>query len=88
MAQTKMIARIVSDQRRRQFQRMQAAPPCKWVRSGVKNSEGRVRNKTFKIKQFIAVPKNIQVKKNGQVVQRMTVHGTAIFPAEHRHTEY
>ena len=31
--------------------------PCKRVRSGVKNTEGRVRNKTFKIKQLIAVPK-------------------------------
>ena len=57
MAQTKMIARIVSDQRWRQFQRRQAAR--KRVRSGVKNIEGRVCNKTFKIKQLIAVPKNI-----------------------------
>ena len=81
-----MIARIVSDQRWRQFQRRQAAR--KQVRSGVKNIEGRVRNKTFKIKQFIAVPKNIQVKKNDQVVRRMTVRRTAIFPAEHTRAEY
>ena len=81
-----MIARIVSDQRWRQFQRRQAA--CKRVRSGVKNIEGIVRNKTFKIKQFIAVPKNIQVKKNDQVVRRMTVRRTAIFPAEHKRPEY
>ena len=40
----------------------------KRVRSGVKNIEGRVRNKTFKIKQLIAVPQNILVKKNDQVV--------------------
>ena len=66
MARTKMIARIVSDQRRRQFQSRQAAH--KRVRSGVKNIEGRVCNKTFEIKQLIAVAKNIQVKKNGQVV--------------------
>ena len=66
MAQTKMIARIVSDQRQRQFQRRQAA--CKRVRSRVKNIEGRVSSKTFKIKQLIAVPKNVQIKKNGQVV--------------------
>ena len=63
MAQTKMITRIVSDQIRRQFQRRQAAAPHKRVRSGVKNIEGRVRNKTLKIKQFIVVPKNIQVNK-------------------------
>ena len=86
MARTKMIARIVSDQRWRQFQRRQAAR--KRVRSGVKNIEGRVRNKTFKIKQLIAVPKNIQVKKNGQVVRRMTVRRRAIFPAEHKRAEY
>ena len=61
MAQTKMIARIVSDQRWRQFQRRQAAR--KQVRSGVKNIEGRVCNKTFKIKKLIAVPKYPAKKK-------------------------
>ena len=76
----------MSDQRWRQFQRRQAAR--KRVRSGVKNIEGRVRNKTFKIKQLIAVPKNIQVKKNGQVVRRMTVHRRDIFPAEYKRAEY
>ena len=88
MAQTKMIARIVSGQRQRQFQRRQATAPCKPVRSGFKNIEGRVGNETFKIKQLIAVPKSIQVKKNGQVVQRMTVHRGAIFPPEHRCANY
>ena len=78
----------MSDQRWRQFQRRQAAAPRKRVRFGVKNIEGRVCNKTFKIKQLIAEPKNIQVKKNEKVVRRMTVHRTAIFPAEHRHAEY
>ena len=73
MAQTKMIARIISDQRRRQPKR---------IRSGVKNIEGRIRNKTFEIKQLIAVPKNIQVKKTGQVVLRMTVRRKAIIPPE------
>ena len=81
-----MVARIVSEQRRKQFQRRQAAR--KRVRSGIKNIVGRVRNKTFKIKQLIAVPKNIQVKKNGQVVRRMTVRRRAIFPAEHKRAEY
>ena len=59
----KMITRIVSDQRQRQFQRRQAAAPHKRVRFGVKSIEGTVCNKTFKIKQFIVVPKNIQVNK-------------------------
>ena len=56
MALTKMVARIVLDQRGRQFQRRQLAAAHRRVRSGVKNIEGRVRNKTFKIKQLIAVP--------------------------------
>ena len=81
-----MIARVVSHQRWREFQRRQVARNR--VTSGVKNIEGRVRNKTFKIKQLIAVPKNIQVKKNGQVMQRMTVHRRAIFPAQHERAEY
>ena len=48
MARTKMIAKIVSDQRWIQFQRRQAAR--KRVRSGVGNIEERVHNTTFKIK--------------------------------------
>ena len=68
MAWTKMVARIVSDQRQRLLQRRQQAVQGRRTRSGVKNIEGKVRNKTFKIKQLIAVPKNVQGKKNGQVV--------------------
>ena len=68
MAWTKMVARIVSDQRRRLLQRRQQAVQGRRTRSRVKNIEGKVRNKTFKIKRLIAVPKNVQGKKNGQVV--------------------
>ena len=58
------------------------AAPCRRRAPGtsVKNIEGRVHNKTFKIKKLIGVPKNIEVKKNGQVVTKMTVHWRAIFP--------
>ena len=58
------------------------AAPCRRRAPGtsVKNIEVRVPNKTFKIKKLIAVPKNIEVKKNGQVVRRMTVRRRAIFP--------
>ena len=62
-----MIARIVSDQRPRQFQKWE--PVHKWVRSGVKNIEGRVHYKTFEIKQLIAAPKNIQVKKMAKLFE-------------------
>ena len=58
------------------------------IRSGVKHIEVRVQNKTFKIKQLIAVPKNVQVKKNGQVVQRMTVRRRSIYPAVQQRVKY
>ena len=48
--------------------------------TGVKNIEGRVCNKTFKVKKLIAVPKTIEVKKNGQMVRKMTVRRRVIFP--------
>ena len=74
MAQTKIISRIVSDQRRRLFQQQQAvvAPPQlpaplrvyrQRERAGVKNIEGRIYSKRCKIKRLIAVPKNVEVKK-------------------------
>ena len=53
--------------RQRQFQRRQQAGQRKRIRSGVKNIE-EIHNKNFKIKQLIVIPKNVLVKKNGQVV--------------------
>ena len=70
MARTKMIARIVQDQTHqaaRQEARTRAklaaavTPPTQWI--GVKNIEGRIRNRTFKIKRLLAQPKNVDVKK-------------------------
>ena len=67
MARTKMVVRMVADQRRQQIQQLgpsRAAPRRRrapWT--GVKNIEGSVRNKTFKIKKLIAVTKNIEIKK-------------------------
>ena len=54
------------------------AAPCRRRAPGtsVKNIEGRDCNKTFKIKNL----KNVEVKKNGQVIQKMTVCRRAIFP--------
>ena len=72
-----MIARMVLDKRRMEVQQRLAvqvvgktrlarvAPACRWAINGVKNIEGRMRNKTFEIKKLIAQPKNIEVKKNG-----------------------
>ena len=79
-----MVARIVADQRRWEIQQpgpLRAAPHRRGAPgTSIKNIEGRVRNKTFTMKKLIAVPKNIEVKKNGQVVRKMTVCRRAIFP--------
>ena len=56
-------------------------------RIGVKNIEGRIRNRNFKIKRLLAQPKNIDVKKHGVVVQKIVVRRT-IFPAEVRRAYY
>ena len=73
-----MTARIVAEQRRLAAQRREAqlrqaparapvrAPvraPARAPRIGVKNIEGRIRNRTFKIKKLLAQPKAIEVKK-------------------------
>ena len=69
-----MMARIVADQRHQvarvaaaankpgpynQRRRRQPRP-----RIGVKNIEGRIRGRSFKIKRFLALRRNIDVKKN------------------------
>ena len=56
--------------------------------AGVKNIEGRVRNKRFKIKRLSPRPRNIDVKKRGVVVRRMFVRRETIFPAEVRRASY
>ena len=72
MAQTKIIARIVADQRRQAAgaaaanksgpsnQRRRRQPR---QRIGVKNIEGRIRGRSFKIKRLLAQQRNIDVKK-------------------------
>ena len=42
------------------------------VGMGQKNNDRiRVRNRRYKIKRFLAQPKNIDVKQNGRIVRRM-----------------
>ena len=73
MARTKMILRIVADQRR-QAARVGAAAnksgPSNQRRRkqsrqriGVKNIEGRIRGRISKVKRLLAQQKNIDVKK-------------------------
>ena len=99
MARTKVIARMVSEKRKNLQQRLAAqaagkprparvAPSHRRAINGVKNIEERIRNRTFKIKKLIAHPKNIEVKKNGPVVGKMTVQRRAIFPGEQRPVYY
>ena len=70
---------------------VQALQPCPARRrrgrpkrqiAGVKNIEGRIRNKRFKIKTLLPQSKNIEVKKRGVVVCRMVVRRQTIFPGE------
>ena len=70
MARTKMIARMVHDQRRqaaRQAVRARAKPAAAVIPTrqqiGVKNIEGRICNRTFKIKRLLAQPKMSVLKK-------------------------
>ena len=95
MARTKMIARMVHDQRRqaaRQAARARAKPAAAVIPTrqqiGVKNIEGRICNRTFKIKRLLAQPKNVYVKKSGVVVPKMVVRRRTIFPAEVRRAYY
>ena len=93
MAQTKMIARIVADQKRQTAraaavankpgqsnQRKRRQPR---QRIGVKNIEGRNRGRSFKIKRLLSQQRNIDVKKkNGLVVRKMVVCRRTISPVE------
>ena len=99
MERTKMTARIAADQRQVAAQRRAAqirqAPvralmraPVRTPRIRVKTIEGRIRNRTFKIKKLLAQPKAIEVKKSDRVVRRMTVRKSKIYPAETRTHHY
>ena len=73
MAQTKMIARTVADQRCEAARAAVAAnkpgPSNKRRRRqprqriGVRNIDGRIRGRSFKIKKLLAQQRNIDVKK-------------------------
>ena len=73
MAQTKMMERIVADQRCQAARAAAAANKPgpsnqRWRRQprqriGVKNIEARIRGRSFKIKRLLAQQRNIDVKK-------------------------
>ena len=48
--------------------------PIRLPGMGVKNmGRLRIRNRQFKIKRMMKQPRNVEVKQNGRVVQRMVV---------------
>ena len=56
---------------------------------GVKNLENRrVRNRRYKIKRLMAQPKNIEVRHNGRIVQRMVVRRSTVYTGTRRRNYY
>ena len=56
---------------------------------GEKNNDRiRIRNRRYKIKRYLAQPKNIDVKQNVRVVRRMVVRRQRIYPSTRRRREY
>ena len=86
-----MIARIVADRRRQAARAAAANKPGqsnqrrrrqRRQRIGIKNIEGRIRGKSFKIKRLLAQQRNIDVKKkNGIVAGKMVARRRTIFPS-------
>ena len=48
------------------------------------NDRVRIRNRRYKIKRFLAQPRNIDVKQDGRVVRRMVVRRKTIHPTTRR----
>ena len=70
--------------------RIQTRPrrPVRPAGLGQKNNDRvRIRNRRYKIKRFLAQPKNIDVKQNGRVVRRMVVRRQTIYPSTRRRRE-
>ena len=56
---------------------------------GQKNNDRvRIRNRRYKIKRFLAQPRNIDVKRNGRVIRRMVVRRKTIYPSARLRREY
>ena len=103
MARTKIIARIVAEQRRQAARAVAAAAANKpgpsnqrrrrqpKQRIGIRNIEERIRGTSFKTKRLTAQQGNIDVKKkkkNDIVVRKMVVRRRTIFPAKVKRAYY
>ena len=61
---------------------MRPSRPARPAGRGEKNNDRiRARNRRYKIKRFLAQPKNIYVKHNSRVVRRMAVRRKIIYPS-------
>ena len=68
---------------------MRSKRPARPVGRGEKNNDRiRVRNRRYKIKRYLAQPKNIDVKHNGKIVRRMIGRRQTIYPSTRRRGEY
>ena len=69
--------------------RVRPRRPVRPAGMGQKNNDRiRVRNRRYKIKRFLAQPKNNDVKQNGRIVRRMVVIRQTIYPSTRRRREY
>ena len=69
--------------------RVRPRRPVRAAGMGQKNNDRiRVRNRRYKIKRFLAQPKNIDVKQNGRIVRRMVIRRQTIYPSTRRRREY
>ena len=63
--------------------------PVRPAGRGEKNNDRvRIRNKRYKIKRYLAQPRNIDVRQNGRVVRRMIVRRKTMHPSTRRRREY
>lgn len=89
MVRTTLVARNNYNQRKEQFRRAnQKRPNPKRPRAGIKNIKGRIRNRDLKIIQLIPQPKNLQVKKNKNVIRQMVLRRRTIYQAERKNIVY
>ena len=65
---------------------MRPRRPARPAGMGQKNNDRvKIRNRRYKIKRFLAQPRNIDAKQNGRVIRRMIVRINTIYPnAQHR----
>ena len=52
------------------------------------NDQLRIRNRRYKIKRYLAQPRNIDVRQYGRVVRRMIARRQTIYPSARRRPEY